>query len=186
MTEEILKNDKTLKALRYQLGWMKWMSRPGPKVVFRSPKGEEREMPYPEESRESSEARATMLADWIERRTFCLSNHLSHNCDCIQKRVAELINNKEADRLFRVVEESEGPLKCEQAVQTPGRPKVSPPEGCTVSIPVGDKVAAYIPHGGDDVTECEPCFRKYLAEYYQDHNLFEKDSVIQVIKGIEE
>ena len=186
MTKELLENDETLKALRGQLGWMKMLSQPGPIVDAYQNGKKIGVLPRPADAHKPAVDRAKKLEDWIERRTYCLTNHLPHNCDCIQKRINEIIDTGRADHLFRVVEKSEGPLKCEQAVETPGWPKDAPPEGCTVSIPVGGRVPAYIPHGGNDVTECEPCFRKYLVEEaYQDQDVVEKDSVIQVIKGIE-
>tara|TARA_B100000131_G_scaffold65199_1_gene61597 strand:+ start:2342 stop:3217 length:876 start_codon:yes stop_codon:yes gene_type:complete len=183
MTRELLESDETLKALRGQLSGMKMISQQGP-IVHAYQNGKYiGVLPRPADAHKPAVARVKKLEDWIERRTYCLTNHLPNTCDCIQKRVYEIIDTGRADHLFRVVEESEGPLTCRYAPDE-GMEEWAAKE-CTPSIPVGAKVPVGTSPGGDEFTYCEACYREYLSEGpYEFEDVFKKDGVIQVIEGI--
>jgi hypothetical protein len=56
-----------IKGLLHMKKWMEFMAKPGPKVVFRNTVGDEREMPYPEESLKQATDNLTQIEQEIER-----------------------------------------------------------------------------------------------------------------------
>ena len=145
ITNRILNNDETLKGLRFQLSWMESMSTTEPKMEFRDQNGNTRMMPYPAESANNCRAEAIKLKDLIDRRTYCLSSHLPHTCDCVANRVIEIEASGDLDHLFRKIKPSEGPIRCINSIVDPkfkGPHKT--PSKCIGLIGVGGRTHHFV------------------------------------------